>query len=984
MDDILTEIRTSIAKIYASSITTKILKEEEANLARISSRPDFYQIFEALLSNQNNTTSQNVLLWATKEFQKVIRTNYSLISPENAAAYIQFLLEMLRQNSDKYEQFRTLDSLLESLIILFSKIYRQNNMVLNNASSCLSLKNFYKFLSLFPVVAKDQKIVIDDDDRAKFIRFVLYELLPQFLQSPFFKNQNFDSSDADGIIKLLSFYNNVFLFIQEEKNSSNQEDLIQLLNLTINISALTLALESVFSLAISEEAYDTIMQLIRTMSSFEASFDQTMPLFDNFIVVCYEHSQKKSKILSEIDMSIILKIISKLFQTFPEKLPNIEKGIVFLLEHLVKDSDTINSLLLGFKKFVKKISVSETRGNFTNLINVLWRKLPGLIELDENEFKENEKNKNLNEFSYEEDDSIYDYKYIRQNTRSLAKYLVYFLEDSDILPVLQSELTKIIRDFNSIRSIEAFSYLFNSIFTLLVEKKLNNEQVVKEKQLDKVKNILSNQNVLAVVLDIYLQLFSLLHHEWSIQVKINMLQMTTNNLVFFNSLTPIVGEEFFKSLKTLVEAADLHKNRKYEKYLLLSLEKCFIVIDETTLNSNREFISALVFTYPINSGLFKAVLTKLLLYWGVESICELTNKIINDIKLKFVPNKNFDEISYFLTRLKVIVETSTDALIQVLVFSIIDCVEFVMDNFYSNDVLSEKNCQVVFPLFQKISITGSSDSFLTSPVLESYLLKVLKYFQATYIPSYMYLMETFTHHFYTHQNFHFFKIYFEKINEIILNLVQPEKWEGHFIVEGNNRVKFSQKFSFLFDSNGLSIEDIFDDYFGYVCKSVSKNPQFFSESPNAERICRMVLNTFDNYFIYNVNTLVPLLFSILETNKENQSSDITAFWLGFWQIVIERSISLIFEESLIEKQIRKLIKLVSKINKKYQQNTVELIQKYISLISSTILTDNEKREFFNLITNSENSQISQKMDKLSIFTKKLIGRIREYRRNIIV
>lgn len=983
MELIIGEAKVSLAKIYAPSITTKVLKEEEINLSKISGQSNFDQIFGEIISNQVYLTDRNLVVWATREFHRVVRTSYSLISADKATELLTFLFQILSQNDSKFEQFRIFDSVLEIVIILFSKIFMNHKNAIGDISKVLSPKNFYKFLSLFPVIISDAKIVIDDSEKQVFVHFFTYELLPQFLQSPLFHPEAVDKSDFDFIVKMLSFYNNVLLFVDEQRNDKNGAIMIQLVHLLINKPGINLAFEGVFNLTLSEESYDTVMQLIRTLSSFNSEFDYIMPLFDEFIGTCHTHLLNKTKTLQDADISIILKIISKLFQTFPEKLGNIQKAILFLLEYLSKDCDSINSLLLGFKKFLKKVVLSENRSNFVELVNVLWRKLPQLIELDAKEFKENEKIQTHPDYEFSDDNSFYDFRYVRRNTRSLAKYLVFFLDQSDILTVLQSELEKIIHDANSIRSIEALSYFFTSLFMLVDESKFQNPEKSAIKNLKKIQSVLQMPNVTQAILCIYMPLFSLLGNEWSIQVKINVLQMTNQTLCYFNKLNNFANEGFFQNLKLLIQATNPSKKRKYEKYLFRSLGKFFSIMDEKTLSSDREFTFGLIFSDVIDSGIFRELLLKISSYWGDQSVLEITQKIMAELRLNFVPHAQLDQIEKYLNKIKIISENCTETQFGALVYPTIECVEYVMDHYYSNDQISEKNGQVIISLFERVAKSPFARAFLASSQLNSYLGKVMKYLELTYIPSYIYIMETFTHRFYDFEYYSFFKFYFEKINEIILNLVQPENWDGQYFISNGVRVKQSEKFAFLFDRNGLQVEDVLDDYYGYVSKNIQKNQSLFRESPNAKRITRMVFNTFDNYYIYNIKTLLVILSSILNTNGSDMTQEEAVYWVNFWTVVVERSISLIFEESLLEKQVKKLVRLVSKIHKKFQIQTIDKIKKFISLIAPTILTDNEKQEFLGLIMDREEQPQSKNEDKLSIFTQKLIGRIREFRKNVL-
>lgn len=983
MENLLNEIRTSFARIYSPSITTKILIEEELQLAKISTQPEFPQLFIFIISNQQLVNDKYIFLWATREFHKLIRSNYSILSPDLINSTLGLIFTVLSENKILAEQPQNVERLLEIFLILFSKIFSTEKNSMSKIFEVLGPRNFYKFLSLFPIIANDKGIVIDDINRIEFGDYFLFEVIPPFLKSNYFALNVINNTDSLVICNALSFYNNLLLYILEQKQIHPTEELNSVLSVALSQELLNFAFGALFDVITSEDAYDMIMQMIRTVSGLESDTVFLIPVFDSFIDNCFQLMQTKSKTLHQADITILLKVVSKLFQTFPEKLTNVEKAVYFLLEFLVRDCESINSLLLGFKKFLKKVCFSETRLNFVNLVNLLWRKLPALIELTSKEFKENEKMQTDNDYHVDLDESIYDFKHVRRNVRSLAKYLIYFLPNSDLLVVLQSELIKIVRDFNSIRAIESFSYLFTSIFMLVNERKFKDPQLAHIRRLDVIQQNISHPQVFTVIMDIYSKLFTLLSSEWSVQVKINVLQMTHHTLPYFNSISPFVDRDYFNTLRFLIESSSINRPRKYEKYLFLALEKYFSIIPQDILISNFEFISKLLFSEKINTHIFNEIIHKISIYCGENSVFEVTNKLIHEIKTNLVPNSHFEETGCFLMKLKAICETSSEMQINTLVFPIIECVQFVTESFFSNDHLCENNCQLVFAIFKRVSQTSFGDVFLKSPELSTYLSKIVLFFNQTYIPSYIYILETLTHRFYKNEHFLFFQELFEKVTTIISNLVEPENWDGHFIVSNGVRVKFSEKFSFLFDQNGLQIEDVFDDFYGFLTLCINQNHSFFNESPNQRRITRMVFNTFDNYFIYNIKTLLNVFFAILGATKPDLSSEESVFWSNFWLAVIERAICLIFEESLLERQVRKLIKLVAKIHKAFQIQTIEQIKILVHLISPTVLTDNEKNEFLWLIVHGVDGRGADKQDKLSIFTKKLIGRIREFRKNAV-
>ena len=980
MEILLQELINSLSTISSPTITNKILKQEEKKLSDISKNPDFYSLIEYVLTNQVCQANKILMIWTVSVFHKQSRLNYSILSQEKSLHIISFLFQLLANRDFTQKKYIDIERLVEVFVVFYSKVYAKNKEILSKIYIDWETKYFYKFLGSIPVIINDTGIVIDDADLQKFTQHYLREILPQFFSSDYFETKVTSSNEPESIIGCLVFYNNFLLFIFENEKSENPSFLSELIKLGVKPNVLSLAVGRMFDPGVCEFAYEMVTQLIQTTLAIGVTFDFMIQLFDMFIDECFQCLQTRPKEFANLNVSMLVKLTLKLFQNYPESLKNIDKAILFSLEFFTKSSKSILSSLVGFKKFLKKIAFQKNKTKYIDFINTLWKKLPSIIELNQREYLENEKIYKNSKFEFDSQKSEFDYIYVRRNSYSLCKYLIYFLDSSDILEVLTVEIERLMNTPNSQRTLEALTHFFFSIFAMIKESNYTKPELIAKKRYDIIEGIVTKQVNFSRILKIYNLIFPLLLSEGSLQIKINIFHFTKGSLVYLNRIQYFVNENFFKAFQFLLQNSHTIANDKYNKYLKASAECCFAIIDKNTMMQNIAFVEELMFDKNSEHRMFEALVKGLINASNEEVLVEVTRKVMQLINTELANFKDENGLSNLMIKLKSVCKICSDAKIGQISLMVLSCIQKVCEAVSKNDYIAEKTSQVMIGLFKRVSQSEFAGSFLVSSELQSCLGQILSSFEKTYFPSYIYIFEILTKQFYQLNYFDTFRFFFDKITSSVIDLIQPNYWNKGYIVINGEPVHYSQKFSFLFDSSGLEIDDILNDYFGFITKMFEKDPRFFLESSQVQELTKMIINSYDHSFIYSVKTILdvlPVMLRILDRNLVQSNLD---FWMGFWFLIIEKTVCFIFEECLNQDSIENLIVLLGKINLRYQDNTFTQTKVYLSMIPNTVLTENEKNAFYVMVTQNSNFDDKLVLEEVRAFVKKLNNRIYESRK----
>lgn len=975
MEDVLQQVSLLTSQMQTTNMSDRLLKDCEAKLAIIGDQVDFLDFVGAILVHPHLRRQKFLVFWAVREFGRRTKKGLALISPEQAMRAMEMLFGVLAGDTTNLEEFKSMAIFLETFVVLYMKVFTIDKNTWIKVGEKLSGKNFYTFLSVFPNVLTDKSIVVDDRQREAFSEHFLGEVLPVFLGSDFLERTLAAQDQVPTAIEIFAFYNNSLLYLSDTKGKVERGVSLKLLGLLTADPIIRFSMEQTFNISLSNDAYDLLMQTLRTILALEGALDRLVPMWDQYISeVCSKLIEKPDK-KGDIEVDLVLKLISKVIQNFPNGLQNGEKAIFVLLHFLDKNSDAAIPVLNGFKQFLKKICQSDSGLAVGPFINSLWRKLPSLMELSSSEFKENEALLRGDKDDSDEEESEMDFLYVRRTARSLVKYFVYFLDSTDFLASLLAAVSEPAQAELSTRQTEALSYYFASLFKLIRPKNFDSEELANVKRSEKIRRQLQNPAVFEALRSIYAALFSSFHNCKSVQVQINLLYVAAGSLPVLAQTGPFLPPNFFATIDGLLTDPKTSRREKLDKNLQKTFESYFTVIDAATMNRDAEAITRLFFSRDISPAALNQLVVKICELYGPEKVVALTKKLTDEVVHTFLPSKQARFILDTSRRLKSIVTTCSEAVLAEIVGPIFHCLAATLDTYYADDELSEKICQLVFPLLHRVAKSSFVESFLASPDFNLYVTKVFRSFELSFIPSYIYIIETLTTCFYEPKYDRIFRDFFEKITTAVVQLVKPEAWEGGFIVQNGKKTKIHSHFSFLFDQNGLQISDILDDFFGYFLKILKKNQMMFLESPQRLQVARMVLNTLNHHFIFDLKMLLPLLEALVPASVVFKPTAEAAFWETFWTSAVDQAMELLFGEVLVQKTQRKLIRLISSIVWNDPSQVYTRVAGAVGSLPATLLTETEKAEFLVLVAADLSVADSATKKLVRDFTEKIGARM---------
>ena len=819
--------------------------------------------------------------------------------------------------------------------------------------SVLPPRYFYDFVSSFTVVLSDNGIVMDEADAQAFATHYLREVLPQFLATDYFERQAQGSADEECRVSCLIFYNNVLLFLLEKREEEDEALLGQLLQATATASVLAFALRQMFDAGVCDVAYDAVTQLIRTTEAFGYRPSFLAPLFDQFIEDCFQDLQGGRKRLAEADLSAVVRLTLKLFQAYPDQLRNVDKAVLLSLEFLAKDSDSLNPVLVGFRKFVKRLCFDPQRTRFVPFLNLLWKRLPAVVELDKAEFAANERMLADPRNDFDSEQSLFDYLHVRKNAARLAKYLVYFLDCTDILPVMLAEVERLLAAKDALAALESLCFFFASLFGVVKPRSLRKDGPAAKRRAELATAVLSHGACFAATVRLYALLFPLLTSCASLQVRVDVLQASRKALGFLNGLHYFLDDGHFQAFRQLAEQGPAGRGDLLGRALSGCLVAYFGLVDRATLFAHQGFFMGLVLAKDVDSRLFEVAVRLVVRFSGEDAVAAVCKSVVQSFEAEPANWEREATVVAFVAKLNSLLRVCPPQQASALFAAILESMVRVNQRCFSNDFVSERLCQLAHELFKRASQSPHPDRFLACPALQQFLRQALDSFGKTYLPSYVYIFEALTNRFYAPEHFATFRFFAESVSETVVRLVEPGSWDRGCVVVGTARVPYAEKFSFLFDHGGLELGDLLNDYFGFLSQAFRRDKRLFTASAHCGDIVRLLANTFDHSFVFTVKSMPDVLVALLAIVELEPDGHLSESWQQFWFHVIEKAVCFVFEEYLHRDEVDKLVLLLRQVNVKFGADTFARTQQFVGLIPNTVLTQNEKNQFLQLLTEAE-------------------------------
>jgi len=1000
LNSTIEQIKESLVQMYDTTTNSKQAKSQIKLLDSIAKSDKLFPIFNAIIASPEHRSNSKMLFWVCKEMKYKMRLNYSQLSAQQAREMFEFYFEVVRTSIDQFAKYSSQKVMFEILAMLISKFYYMSPEVVGRAFQALPLSHALEFIAVFPVILSDEKIVLDDEEKDAFVKFCLNSLFPEFIT--FFRSQSLGAlselKDYSAILNnLFSFYQELMVYISNEEK--HVHECKQLFGVMIDGQILMLSFTNMFEISESDSAYEFLAQFTRNLRSFTDYWPLYLPIIDQFVDKCYEFYTNPKVNERDVDSALIMKLLARIFDVFGSRLANSEKALFLLLMKLNKQTDSINSLVLGIKRFVKKVCLTEDHSPYVSFLNLLWKKIPILLRFDKRDFTKNEqlfaKRAEKGSSSESRDDDDFDEAvFMRRNIRSLCSKFAYFMRDLDMLPTLKSELINILDPETDDSILESFTFFLHSIFRKIYVSKDKSEETVKLKRLDKVAASSADPQVR----DSIFFLFKTLLDHWSrvkhVQIQYNVITMVQDISQY---IIPICLEKdipLFERLKQIILELWETRNQRTDKFNTRLVKASIAItssIPKEHFAPHFEWIWAVLVKSDYDKHILKSLVSMLTSFNDSQVVLNLIQFFDREIQMLLSNPLNLDhrevtkKLQFVLQKMKSVLKNSSEKFVFDCKERLLHLGSLLIDAFPAEFDVSEKTCQVLEVVLNKSAKVGTTEEMLK--MLEPFLAKINYQFSQFYLPCYLYYYEIILSLFYKKEYLEFFFGILQSVFASFFKLVDLNRFDGATVLmPDNTRVSTSKAYAFLYDQNGLQLEDILDDLFGLVAKYLIVEPALVLKGMYFIPLLRLLDKVFNSFFIYNVTMMIPLMTTLIkfaDRIDEQHKAEV----LVFWTAMSKRALQFIIEESLMDKTVQKLFKFIFRIARFYHPTYWPVLQNEIMSISNLVLTEKERSTLSDVLFKNLEARAAidqyRNIPELNKFVKKLIKRAKDYQSNAL-
>jgi hypothetical protein len=994
------QITDALLKMYDTSTNSKTAKAQIQFLDSIAKSNQFFPIFNAIITSPDHRSNSKMLFWACKEMKYKLRLNYYQISGQQAREMFELYFEVLRTSIGQFTKHNSQQVMFEILAMLISKFYHISPETVGRAFQSLQLSNSLEFISAFPNILSDEKIVLDDEEKDAFVKFCLNNLFPEFIT--LFKSQNLgalaSSKEYSAILQnLFSFYQELMVFILNE--ARHVQDCKRLFGIMNDSQILLLSFTNMFEICESDGAYEFLSQFIRNLRSFEDYWPQYIPIMDQFVDRCYQFYTDPNSNEEDVDSSLIIKLLARIFDVFGNHLMTAEKALFLLLMKLNKQTESINSLVLGINRFVKNVCRTENHTPYVPFLNLLWKKIPILLRFDKSDFEKNEvlylnKSDAGSNRDKKDDDDFEESLFVRENIRTLCGKFAYFFRELDLLPTLRTEIMNILDPENDEAIHESFSYFLHCIFQKIYVPKDKSQETIQVKRLDKIMATSADPQVAESIFFLFKTLLEYWTHIKRAQIQYNIMLLVHDTAQYIIPITLAKDSPLFESLKQIVLSFWEARDKGSEKFNSRMTKTSIAIVSSIP---KEHFAAHFGWTWTIlvkseyDKNLLKILVSMLTSFNDNQVVLSLIDSFQREIQLLLstADGSNSKEVTkklkFVLQKMKSVIKNSSSQFVFDFKEQLFHVGSLLVDTYPSDFDVSEKTCQLLEVVLNKSAKVGTIEGMLK--MLEPFLLKINYQFSQHYLPCYLYYYEIILGLFYRKEYLEFFFGILQSVFTSFFKLVDLDRFDGETVLmPDGSRASTAKAYAFLYDQNGLQIEDILDDLFGLVNKYLVVEPALVLKGVYFIPLLRLLDKVFNSFFIYNITMMIPLMSTIIKHSskiEEHQKSEVQVFWTGMSQ----RALRFIIEESLMEKTVRKLFKFIFRIARFYHPTFWPVFQNQILSISNLILTEKERTTLADILYKhleaGDAVDVFGDIPELNNFVKKLIKRAKDYQSNAL-
>ena len=923
------------------------IKEIDTMLLGLEKRKETWLFIKQGLIHPELKKKKNFIFQILNLLKTKLKRRFDELEQNDILPLFKLLLEILKNKEIDFKIYSIGEKIIECICLIYPRIvlinnnnpdFRENFII--NLEKIIDLELILNFISFLPLIFVHSGIVIDEKILESFSKICYEIFFPQAFEILYKNYDKFQNEintrqcllnkESFRIIENWSEY----LLVQKIKLNINDFE-----NYFVKIPFVKLSFDLLMNIVMSEYSFNMILQI----SIYIKEYNLESPLFFKFIDDLIEkvYINFGNKMNDNEDFYELYKYLSFIFRNFLDNIGNKEKLFLLMMKNLENKSSSIESILLAFQKFIKKIINTDKINNYIEVASKLWQKIPLLMKLEQNIFLDISKEYLLdNDYSVDLDDSQEFDLRTRKYAKSLFKYFLFFVDKINILDFICNEFNNINNVPNEV-NFEALVYLFKALIDKL---KFANDDRKGKKYDEKLKIIISNEVIMKKIIFIFYQICELAPKFSSARTL-----LTVNKLIAiflsFNIKEIFDYENFINFIQNwnmyFLQNHKLYTNN-FNKIWLLSFRSLIKYCPKEFFEKNLKLILEIL-NSKYSAKLLENIVKTAKKYSLTNFEVEIFESYSKNLYKNIMNSEKTGLIALQMEKLKVII-TEIDKNIFLryendILNLLLELIDYNPEDCEFGESLIDLSKSVLMKFHLK---NKNNKNFLEKivPLLE----KIIKTFEKHLLPCFMFFFEKLLDIYYEESLDEFFNFYFKQYLEIFLKKIDCDNFDGkNYYTLDNEKISGYSRYANLTNQNDIIFEDLFDDFFGLINKVIKKNPIFIVKSPYFFQLLLLGKKIYNEEYIYTVRTIVPFFKLILHLKIDFifQNEDM----IKLWSAILIKSFNILIEECLERKLILKIFHIICKILNEMFLNIFDVLKHIFENIPCSILSLNEKKIF---------------------------------------
>ena len=969
-----------ISIFYNQTTPQHKLKEIDTMFLGLEKRKETWIFIKQGLTHPILKKKRNFIFQIINLLKTKLKRRFEELEHNDILPLFELLLEILKNKEIDLVIFQIGQRIIECICVLYPRVcllninnpdFKENFII--NLEKIIDKELVLSFFNYLPLIFVDQTIVIDEKILDSFGKICYEIFFPQVFQILYKNFDNFQNEESNKKFILnkecFRIIENWSEFILTKNIELNLNDLE---NYFVKIPFISLSFDLLTNIIMSEYSFNMILQISIYIKERNFESPEFFKLVDNLIEKVYTNFG--DKINDNEDIYELYKYLAYIFRNFLEKISNKEKLFLLMMKNLENKSSSIESVILAFEKFIKEIIDKNEMNNYIEVSTKLWKKIPLLMKLEENEFSELSNEYLLNKnYSVDLDDSKEFNLRTRKYAKNLFKYFIFFVDKIEILDFICNEFNNI--NNNPIENnFEALVYLYRALVDKL--KYLYNSKK-KKRYKNKLEIIMANETIKKKIIFIFYQICELAPKFSSPRTLITLNKLFT---IFFS----FDFKEIFKYQNFInfiqnwnlyfLQNHKLYTNR-FNKLWSLCFRSLIKYCPENFFNNNLKLMIEVINT-RYSEKLLKNIVNTAKKYSLTNFQIEIFENYSKSLYKNILNSEKTGLISLQMEQLKVIITELDKNIFFKYENDILKLLLELIDYNPENCEFGENFIDLSKSVMEKCHLKNECNKkFLEKivPLLE----KIIKTFEKYLLPCFMFFFEKLLEIYYKPDLEEFFNFYFKQYLEIFLKKIDCDNFDGkNYYTSDNEKISGYSRYADLTNQNNIIIEDLFDDFFGLINKVIKKNSNFIVKSPYFFQLLLLGKKIYNDEYIYSIRTIVPFFKLVLNIKIEFifQNENM----IKLWSDILVKSFDILIEECLEKKLVLKMFYIIAKILNEIFINVFGVLKCIFEKIPCSILSLNEKKIFLDDIEmiKSQNILISydcpqQVEDFFNLFLKRI-------------